>query len=81
MANISHSHQNNLLKIIDPRRETVWLTLVEQLKREYYRDTPTKRQFNEKRRLAEPPLRRLDPVSSYQTKKTVSVDIPPHIAL
>ena len=81
MANISHSHQNNLLKIIDSRRKTVWLTLVEQLKREDYRDTPTKRQFNEKLRLGEPPLRKLGPISSYQTKKTADLDTPPHIAL
>ena len=36
-------------------------------------------QLNEKLQLAELPLKRLSPISSYQTKKTASEDTPLHI--
>ena len=68
----------NRLGIMNAKLVTILLSEVSQQKIE---SLLKKAQTNEKLRLVERPLKRLSLISSYQTKKTVSVDIPPHIAL
>ena len=75
---MSHSAIKNILNRINAKLIVILLVEVGQKKIE---NAFKKTQANGKLRLAEPPLERLSPVSSYQTRKTVSGDTPPHIAL